>query len=83
MAVALEAFRAITRRRLVEAWVAGNGWTIRRLCYRLEPLGWNWLVYYSLEATDVAGRGLDGVVEATGFIRRKVRWSSRWADPSP
>ncbi len=81
--VAVEVFRAVTRRRLVEEWVAENGWILRRLRYRFEPLGWNWLVYYTLEAVDPAGRELRGVVQATGFIRRNVRWSDRAADPSP
>ena len=74
-AIVLEVFRAMTRRRLVEEWVRSQGWELHDLRYSFTPFGWNWLVYYRVEATDRRGGARSGVVYATGFIRREVDWS--------
>jgi hypothetical protein len=68
----LELFRAKTRRRLVEQYVADRGWTLKSCRYAFRPFSPNWLVPYSVEVVDQTGHELTGMAYATGFIRRRA-----------
>lgn len=68
LGVLVEAFRARTRRRFVEAWAKDRGLVI--VDCRYSPFGtWtNWLTAYQVRWRD-GSREDEGCVLATGFIR--------------
>lgn len=64
-------FRVVTRRRLVEDYVARQGWRLTRIRYRLRL--WNNLnEYFDIQVVEPSGRMLEGVAEVTGLIRSRV-----------
>jgi len=85
IAVAVEGFRAWTRRRLVEKWAADEGFTLLEVRYTFGPFDPTWLVPYRIR--DKTGHEVSGTAWATGFLRRKVfvDWGGqpRWGSPGP